>query len=93
LEGSWANPSPNIGIVNAVGRLLIIPRHPNNLFYNVSTPEQWVSEYNTYHDLWGGLAFDEIVDLQASILSYLLKFEHRPTHFSSGEPACLRWAT
>src|SRR5262249_20760488 len=28
--------------------ILIIPRHASNLFYNLYTPAQWVSEYNCY---------------------------------------------
>jgi hypothetical protein len=84
-HGRWANPSPNVGIVNAGWpRLLTIPRHPNNLFYNVSTPEEWAAEYNyRYHDHWGrDLAFDEIVALQSeTILSYLLKFDIDPLMF------------
>src|SRR5262249_35784976 len=29
--------------------LLVIPRHPSNLFYNLQTQNQWVSEYNCYY--------------------------------------------
>jgi hypothetical protein len=29
--------------------LLVIPRHPTNLFYNLRTPAQWVSEYNCFY--------------------------------------------
>ncbi len=29
--------------------LLVIPRYPTNLFYNLRTPEEWVSEYNCFY--------------------------------------------
>lgn len=57
---SWDNPSPNAGfyrgaaLVNSQSpispppSLLVIPRHASNLFYNLYTPAQWVSEYNCY---------------------------------------------
>jgi hypothetical protein len=48
------NPSPNAGRYNAFQpSILEIPRHPTNLFYNVSTPEEWENEYNfLYRDYW-----------------------------------------
>jgi hypothetical protein len=57
----WNNPSPNAGFYRGGNplansqtpinppSLLIIPRHPSNLFYNLVTPAQWVSEYNCYY--------------------------------------------
>jgi hypothetical protein len=49
------NPSPNIGIYNASQpSVLEIPRHPNNLYYNVTNPEQWIEEYNCFYaSYWG----------------------------------------
>ena len=48
-------PTPNVGVPNWMdARILMIPRHPCNLYYNVSTPDEWVSEYNSiYHAYWG----------------------------------------
>ena len=77
--------SPNVGIPNWVdARILMIPRHANNLFYNVSTPEEWVSEYNyIYSAYWGReLTFAEILDNQAELLlGFLLKGDVSPLMF------------
>jgi hypothetical protein len=43
----WNAPSPNAGFYS--NGLLIIPRFASNLFYNLRTPTQWVSEYNCYY--------------------------------------------
>ncbi|MEI7643549.1 MAG: hypothetical protein WCJ55_04480 [Chloroflexales bacterium] len=57
---NWDNPSPNAGdyrgiaLVNSqepivpTPSILVIPRKASNLFYNLYTPDQWVSEYNCY---------------------------------------------
>ena len=77
--------SPNVGIPNWVdARILMIPRHANNLFYNVSTPAEWVSEYNSiHHAYWGrDLTFAEILDNQAELLlGFLLKGDVSPLMF------------
>jgi len=40
------NPSPNIGIWNALQpSVLEIPRKPTNLYFNVSQPSEWIPEY------------------------------------------------
>ncbi len=40
------NPSPNIGIWNALEpSVLEIPRKPTNLYFNVSQPSEWIPEY------------------------------------------------
>ncbi len=45
----YNNPSPNTGIVNAIEpRLFMIPRRPNNMFFNVATPSDWTSEYQLH---------------------------------------------
>ena len=64
-------PSPNAGIPNwFVPGILMIPRHANNLFYNVSTPAQWEAEYNfIYRAYWGrDLSYAEILDDQSDLL-------------------------
>lgn len=49
------NPSPNAGIYTPTvsswfqPSILLIPRHPTNLFYPVATPEQWVDMYNCFY--------------------------------------------
>ncbi len=77
--------SPNVGIPNWVdARILMIPRHANNLFFNVSTPAEWASEYNSiYHAYWGrDLTFAEILDNQAELLlGFLLKGDNSPLMF------------
>jgi hypothetical protein len=46
----WNNPSPNAGFYSQYQpSILIIPRRPTNLFYNLRTPDEWVSEYNCYY--------------------------------------------
>lgn len=82
---AWGNPTPNTGIVsNFAPEILIIPRHANNLFYDVSTPEEWVSKYNhIYRSYWGrDSSFAEIVEREAeTILRYLLKWDIDPLMF------------
>ena len=77
--------SPNVGVPNFVDpRILMIPRHANNLFYNVSTPAEWVSEYNyIYNGYWGrDLSYAEILDNQAELLlGFLLKGDVSPLMF------------
>ena len=77
--------SPNTGIPNWVDpRILMIPRHANNLFYNVSTPAEWASEYNSiYAAYWGrDLTYAEILDNQAELLlGFLLKGDVSPLMF------------
>jgi len=81
----YNNPSPNAGIYNTYQpAILMLPRHPNNLFYNVSTPGEWVAEYNCiYRSFWGrDLSYQEILDKESQILvTYLLKGELDPWMF------------
>ncbi len=94
-RAGWENPSPNIGIslANGLGAL-IIPRRPTNLFYNLSTPEEWVSEYNCYYGPTGtcadgayrywssDLTYAEILDKESDVwLQYLLKWDVDPLMF------------
>ena len=77
--------SPNVGVPNWVDpRILMIPRHANNLFFNVSTPEEWMGEYNhIYRSYWGrDLTYAEILDNQAELLlGFLLKGDVSPLMF------------
>ncbi len=77
--------SPNVGIPNwHVPGVLMIPRHANNLFYNVSTPAQWEAEYNAlYSNYWGrNLTYSEILDDQSDLLlRALLKGDVSPQMF------------
>lgn len=79
------NPSPNAGIYNWLQpSILMIPRRPTNLFYNVSTPIEWAAEYNAfYRSYWGrDLSYDEILDRESDVLlRYLLRGEIDPWMF------------
>lgn len=79
------NPSPNAGIHNALQpSILMIPRRPTNLFYNVSTPDEWAAEYNAfYRGYWGrDLSYDEILDRETDVLvRYVLRGEIDPWMF------------
>jgi hypothetical protein len=86
----WNNPSPNVGFwAPAEPRLLVIPRRPTNIFYNVSTPAQVVDEYNYFYAP-GGLfpfwpsprTYDQIIDIESeNVLSYLLQGDNDPLMF------------
>ncbi|MFN8485468.1 MAG: hypothetical protein U0768_20700 [Anaerolineae bacterium] len=94
-QPGWNNPSPNAGVYSSSQpSILIIPRHPSNLFYNLKTPEQWVSEYNCYYGpnatcasgawkYWDhNLTYAEILDKESDVLlSYLLKWDLDPLMF------------
>lgn len=82
---AYNNPAPNVGIYNTYQpQILMIPRHPNNLFYNVSTPDEWVAEYNCFYaNFWGhNLSYQEILDKESQmLLVYLLKGDLDPWMF------------
>jgi hypothetical protein len=81
----YDNPSPNAGILNPLEpRILMAPRHPTNLYFNVSTPDEWAAEYNcNYHDFWGrDLTYQEILDYESQrMLLYLLNGDIDPLMF------------
>ena len=81
----YNNPSPNAGIYNTLQpAILMLPRHPNNLFYNVSTSDEWVAEYNClYSGFWGrNLAYQDVLDKESqTLVTYLLKGDLDPWMF------------
>ena len=81
----WNNTSPNAGIYSAFqSEVLIIPRRPTNLFYNVSLPDQWQAEYNgIYRSYWGrDLSYAEILDVESNVLLQdLLRGANNPWMF------------
>ena len=81
----YNNPSPNTGIANPLKPgILMIPRYPNNLFFNVGTPADWTAEYNCiYRSFWNrDLSYDEIVGIESDrLLGYLLKGDANPWMF------------
>jgi hypothetical protein len=41
------NPSPNVGLVDTLNSgLYLVPRHADNLFFNVADPDGWAAEYD-----------------------------------------------
>jgi hypothetical protein len=81
----YNNPSPNTGIFNALQPgIFMIPRYPNNLFFNVASPADWAAEYNCiYRGFWGrDLSYEEILDIESNrLLTYLLKGDMNPWMF------------
>jgi len=84
-RAGWDNPAPNIGIYSKlVPGLLHIPRKPTNLFYNVSMPDEWTAEYNSFYaSFWGrNLTYQEILDKESqNLLVYLLQGNVDPTMY------------
>jgi hypothetical protein len=79
------NPTPQTGIPNwEQPGILMIPRRPVNLYYNVTTPSQWTNEYNAiYRTYWGrDLTYSEILDRESDVmLQYMLRGEIDPWMF------------
>jgi hypothetical protein len=84
------NPSPNAGRYSTYqANILEIPRYATNLYYNVSGPGQWVSEYNYYYSPEGvtpywdhDLSYAEVLDKESDILlTYLLTYSLDPLMF------------
>jgi len=79
------NPTPQTGIYNQYQPdILMVPRRPVNLYYNVTTPSQWTGEYNSiYHSYWGrDLSYGEILDKESDVLvQYMLRGEIDPWMF------------
>ncbi|MGI4849879.1 MAG: hypothetical protein ACRYGK_17345, partial [Janthinobacterium lividum] len=81
----WDNPSPNTGfLLGSAGKpILAIPRRATNLYYNVSTPAEWTSEYNFFYAPGGqfatwprALTYAEILDVESDmLLKYLIRSE------------------
>lgn len=89
-QAGWKNPSPNAGFYSTYEpSILIIPRYPTNLYYNVSTPTEWLSEYNHFYAPGGlfpawdhALSYSEILDKESDVwLRYLLKYDLNPVMF------------
>jgi hypothetical protein len=76
------NPSPNVGIVNQhQPSILEIPRHPNNLFFNVATPAGWTAEYNCIYPSLN-YNYQQILDnISEMFLANMLKGDIDPEMF------------
>ncbi|MDO8456041.1 MAG: hypothetical protein Q7T07_03910, partial [Burkholderiaceae bacterium] len=78
--------APNTGYYSTLDagnpKIIIIPRYPTSLYYNVSTPEEWLSEYNYFYapgGLWPtwdhALVYSELLDKESEVLvRYMLKY-------------------
>jgi hypothetical protein len=81
----YDNPAPNVGISNPwQPSILMIPRRPNGLWFNVSTPEEWVAEYNSiYRSFWGrDLSYRGILDIESTtLLGYMVSGDIDPWMF------------
>ena len=66
------NPSPNAGIYNQYQpSILMIPRYPTNLYYNVGTPPQWLAEDNCLYPAgaFGHVtSYPALLDRQSQVL-------------------------
>jgi hypothetical protein len=91
-RAGWNNPSPNVGFwASGQPGLLIIPRRPTNIFYNVSTPEQVTDEYNYYYAPGGAWEFwpsprtyEQIIDTESdNLVFYMLQGDNDPWMFHS----------
>ncbi len=79
------NPSPNQGLRFPsnlpTNNILLEPRFPINIFYNVTTPIELVDEYNMiYRNYWGrDLSFQEIMDFESDVaISHILSGSVNP---------------
>ncbi|MEZ4656218.1 MAG: hypothetical protein R2911_01445 [Caldilineaceae bacterium] len=91
----WNNPTPNAGFYSTFQpSILIIPRRPTNLFYNLRTTAEWVSEYNCYYGPTGNCAggqfrywpqnqtYNQILAHESDMwMQYLLKWDIDPLMF------------
>lgn len=84
-RAGWDNPAPNTPIRSSIRHeITMIPRHPNNLFFDVATPRAWVAHYNEiYRSYWKrDLSFADIIEEQAKeLLQYLLVGDIDPLMF------------
>lgn len=82
----YNNPTPNAGIYNPFQPgILMIPRHPTNLYYNVTNPDQWLAEDNCLYPAtaYGHVStYAQLLDRESNMmLTYLLKGDMDPLMF------------
>jgi len=83
---NYSNPSPNTGFYNAYQpSILMLPRHPTNLYYNVTTPTEWLNEDQCIYPTGANGHVDtyqQLLDRESSrILTYLLTGDIDPLMF------------
>jgi hypothetical protein len=77
------NPSPNVGILNALQpSVLEIPRIPSELYYNVSQPSEWIPEYEALRSPTAAVDYGTIIGTQSdALLQYMLNGNNDPWMF------------
>ncbi len=78
------NPSPNAGYYNAVNPgLLMMPRRPTDLYFDVSQPAEWIAEYGVRHT--GTFTYDQLIaTVSDSLARYMLRGENDSWMFHQG---------
>jgi hypothetical protein len=71
-----ANPSPNAGYYNALNPgLLMMPRRPVDLYFDVSQPSEWTVEYGVRHT--GTFTYEQLIAIVSdSLARYMLRGEN-----------------
>jgi len=82
----YNNPTPNAGIYNSYQpSILMLPRHPVNLYYNVAAPADWLAEDNCLYPAGANghvATYQQLLDRESSVmLTYLLKGDIDPVMF------------
>ena len=79
------NPSPNVGMPDTINdALYLVPRHANNLYFNVATPDGWTSEYQCIYNgtEYANYNYQNIVDnISQSFVANMLKGDMDPQMF------------
>ena len=77
------NPSPNVGIPNALQpSVLEVPRIPSELYFNVSQPSEWIPEYEALRSPNAAVDYETIIGTQSdAILQYMLDGNADPWMF------------
>ena len=79
------NPSPNVGMVDSINSgLYLVPRHANNLYFNVATPDGWTAEYQCIYSGTQYSSYDylNILDnISQSFVANMVKGDMDPQMF------------
>jgi hypothetical protein len=83
---SGDNPSPNAGRYNpSQPAILEVPRHPTNLYFNVTTPAEWLAEDNCLYPTGANGhvgTYAQLLDRESEVLlGYLLRGDMDPLMF------------
>jgi hypothetical protein len=84
-QPGYNNPSFNEGIVDTTfPGIFLIPRRPTDLYFNVSTPAQWVNEYNIVEKK--SFDYAGLVDhVSNTLLGYLVQGQNDPWMFHQAD--------